>query len=161
VRILFVCMGNICRSPTAEGVLRRLVAAEGLADVVEIDSAGTIAHHVGESPDPRSTQAAARRGTALEGAARQVADADFGDYDLLLAMDAENLAELRRRAPADLDPARIRLLREFDPAAVAAGDLDVPDPYYGGPSGFDDVLDMIEAASRGLVDELATGLRAP
>jgi protein-tyrosine phosphatase len=98
VRILFVCMGNICRSPTAEGVLRRLVAAEGLADVVEIDSAGTIAHHVGESPDPRSTQAAARRGTVLEGAARQVADADFGDYDLLLAMDAENLAELRRRA---------------------------------------------------------------
>jgi protein-tyrosine phosphatase len=159
VRILFVCLGNICRSPTAEGVLRRLIAEEGLSDGIEVQSAGTGAWHVGNPPDPRSTQAAARRGTTLSGAARQVADADFAEYDLLLAMDAENLAELRRRAPAGYAPGRIRLLREFDPAAVAAGELDVPDPYYGGPSGFDDVLDMIEAAGRGLLDELGPRLR--
>jgi protein-tyrosine phosphatase len=161
VRILFVCMGNICRSPTAEGVLRRMVADEGLADRIEIDSAGTGAWHVGNPPDPRSTHAAARRGTLLEGAARQVADDDFDAYDLLLAMDSDNLAELRRRAPDGFDPRRIRLLREFDPASAAAGDLDVPDPYYGGARGFDDVLDMVEAASRGLLDELRPRLGAP
>jgi protein-tyrosine phosphatase len=161
VRILFVCMGNICRSPTAEGVLRRLIEQEGLADRIEIESAGTGGWHVGAAPDPRSTQAAARRGIVLEGAARQVADADFDRFDLLLAMDSDNLAELRRRAPEGFDPGRIRLLREFDPAALAAGDLDVPDPYPGGARGFDDVLDMVEAASRGLVDELRAGLDAP
>jgi protein-tyrosine phosphatase len=154
VRILFVCLGNICRSPTAEGVLRRLVDEAGLADAIEVRSAGTGGWHVGHPPDPRATQAAARRGTVLDGAARQVADTDFAQFDLLLAMDAENLAELRRRAPAGYPPQRIRLLREFDPAAVAAGDLDVPDPYYGGTDGFDAVLDMVEAAGRGLLDAL-------
>jgi protein-tyrosine-phosphatase len=101
MRILFVCLGNICRSPTAEGVMRRLVAEAGLQDEIEIDSAGTGAYHVGSPPDERATAAALRRGTELAGAARQVADEDFETYDLLLAMDASNLHELRERAPDD------------------------------------------------------------
>jgi protein-tyrosine phosphatase len=154
VRILFVCLGNICRSPTAEGVMRRLVREQGLEGEIEIDSAGTGAWHVGNPPDPRSTQAARRRGTVLEGAARQVTDADFEDFDLLLAMDASNLHELRQRAPDEAAAAKVRMLREFDPASAGALDLDVPDPYYGGPRGFDDVLDLIEAACAGLLEEI-------
>ncbi|MFN8203488.1 MAG: low molecular weight protein-tyrosine-phosphatase [Solirubrobacteraceae bacterium] len=156
MRILFVCLGNICRSPTAEGVMRRLVAEAGLQDEIEVDSAGTAAYHVGSAPDERASVAARRRGTQLGGAARQVADADFAIYDLLLAMDAENLRELHRRAPDGEARARVRLLREFDPACAGATDLDVPDPYYGGPRGFDTVLDQVEAACRGLVAHLAT-----
>jgi protein-tyrosine phosphatase len=155
VRILFVCLGNICRSPTAEGVMRRLVAEAGLQDEIEIDSAGTGAYHVGSAPDERATAAARRRGTELGGAARQVTDEDFEAYDLLLAMDAENLRELHRRAPDDDARDRVRMLREFDPASAGAPDLDVPDPYYGGPRGFDTVLDQVEAACRGLLDHIA------
>ena len=143
-RVLFVCLGNICRSPTAEGVMRALVREAGLEEDIEIDSAGTGAWHAGSSPDPRSTAAAARRGITLEGAARQVTDEDFETYDLILAMDSENLHELRRRAPAGKE-GKIRLL---------CGDADVPDPYYGGGRGFDDVLDQVEAACRTLLDEL-------
>jgi protein-tyrosine phosphatase len=153
VRILFVCMGNICRSPTAEGVLRALVRDAGLEDCVEIDSAGTGGWHVGSPPDERAAAAALRRGITLDGAARQVTPEDLGAFDLVLAMDRENLRALRAIAPRGLED-RIRLLREYDPAAVAAGDLDVPDPYYGGERGFDDVLDLVEAACRGLVGEL-------
>jgi protein-tyrosine phosphatase len=159
MRILFVCLGNICRSPTAEGVMRRLVAEAGLQDEIEIDSAGTGAYHVGSPPDERATAAALRRGTELAGAARQVADEDFETYDLLLAMDASNLHELRERAPDDEARARVRLLREFDPASEGAADLDVPDPYYGGPRGFDTVLDHVEAACRGLLDEIVAARR--
>ncbi|UGS37510.1 low molecular weight protein-tyrosine-phosphatase [Capillimicrobium parvum] len=159
MRILFVCLGNICRSPTAEGVMRRLVAEAGLQDEIEIDSAGTGAYHVGSPPDERATAAALRRGTELAGAARQVADEDFETYDLLLAMDGSNLHELRRRAPDDEARARVRLLREFDPASEGAGDLDVPDPYYGGLHGFDTVLDQVEAACRGLLDEIVAARR--
>jgi protein-tyrosine phosphatase len=155
VRILFVCLGNICRSPTAEGVMRRLVAEAGLQDEIEIDSAGTGAYHVGSAPDERATAAARRRGTELGGAARQVTDEDFEAYDLLLAMDAENLRELHRRAPDGDARDRVRMLREFDPASAGAPDLDVPDPYYGGPGGFDTVLDQVEAACRGLLDHIA------
>jgi len=154
VRLLFVCMGNICRSPTAEAVMRALVAREGLDGAVEIDSAGTGAWHVGEPPDRRSAAAARARGIVMEGAARQVTEADFEAYDLLLAADAENVAALRAVAPDEDAAAKVRLLREFDPAAVAARDLDVPDPYYGGPDGFDDVIDMVDAACRGLLDQL-------
>jgi protein-tyrosine phosphatase len=154
VRILFVCLGNICRSPTAEGVMRRLVRERGLEGEIEIDSAGTGAWHVGNPPDPRATEAARGRGTVLEGAARQVTAADFDDFDLLLAMDATNLHELRQRAPDDAARAKVRLLREFDPASADALDLDVPDPYYGGPRGFDTVLDLVEAACAGLLDEI-------
>jgi protein-tyrosine phosphatase len=154
VRILFVCLGNICRSPTAEGVMRRLVREQGLEGEIEIDSAGTGAWHVGNAPDPRSTEAARRRGTVLEGAARQVTAADFEDFDLLLAMDATNLHELRQRAPDAAAREKVRLLREFDPASEGALDLDVPDPYYGGARGFDDVLDLVEAACAGLLEAI-------
>jgi protein-tyrosine phosphatase len=157
VRLLFVCMGNICRSPTAEGVMRGLLREEGLEDVVEVDSAGTGAWHLGDPPDARAAAAAQARGVTLAGAARQITAADFSDYDLILAADRENLRDLRTVAgevggggvPAR---AKLHLLREFDPAS--GGDLDVPDPYYGGDDGFEHVLDLVEAACRGLLDTL-------
>jgi protein-tyrosine phosphatase len=154
VRILFVCMGNICRSPTAEGVMRALLREEGLETTVELDSAGTGGWHAGEPPDARATEAARRRGVVLEGAARQVAPADFDDFDLLVAMDRENLRELLAIAPSEEGAEKVRLLREFDPASAGAPDLDVPDPYYGGAQGFETVLDQVEAACRGLLDTL-------
>jgi protein-tyrosine phosphatase len=154
MRILFVCMGNICRSPTAEAVMRGLLRAEGLGQVVAIDSAGTGGWHAGDPPDARAVAAARSRDIVVEGAARQVIADDFDRFDLLLAMDRDNERELLARAPDDEARAKVRLLREFDPAAVAAGDLDVPDPYYGGPHGFDRVLDLVDAACRGLLDEL-------
>jgi protein-tyrosine phosphatase len=154
VKLLFVCMGNICRSPTAEGVMRHLLREQGLEDEIVIDSAGTGAWHVGNPPDDRATAAARRRGVALEGSARQVRPSDFEEFDLLLVADRENLADLRAIAPDDDARAKIRLLREFDPASRGAPDLDVPDPYYGGPRGFEDVLDLVEAACRGLLAEV-------
>ncbi len=153
VRLLFVCMGNICRSPTAEGVMRGLVREQGLEGAVEIDSAGTGAWHLGDAPDARATAAARARGILLEGAARQVAPADFTDYDLILAADRRNLRDLQAVLPAGAS-ARVHLLREFDPDAAGAPDLDVPDPYYGGDDGFEHVLDLVEAACRGLLDSL-------
>jgi protein-tyrosine phosphatase len=146
-------MGNICRSPTAEGVFRRLVHDEGLDGQIEIDSAGTGGWHVGDPPDARATEAARRRGIELDGAARQFDRGDFRDFDLILAMDEDNRAELLRQAPDDDARAKVRLFREFDPASNG-GDLDVPDPYYGGEQGFEYVLDLVEAAARGLLDEL-------
>jgi protein-tyrosine phosphatase len=153
VKLLFVCMGNICRSPTAEGVMRSLVSDAGLEDEIEIDSAGTGGWHAGDPPDRRATAAARARGIVLEGGARQVRPADFADFDLLLAADRENAADLRAIAPDDAARAKIRLLREFDPASDGR-DLDVPDPYYGGPDGFEEVLDLVEAACRGLLEEI-------
>src|SRR5687767_7569861 len=147
-------MGNICRSPTAEGVMRHLLREQGLEDEIEIDSAGTGGWHVGAPPDERATEAARRRGIALDGAARQVRPSDFEDYDLLLAADRENLRHLRAIAPDDEARAKVRLLREFDPDSRGAPDLDVPDPYYGGPGGFEEVLDLVEAACRGLLAEV-------
>jgi protein-tyrosine phosphatase len=154
MRILFVCMGNICRSPTAEGVMRGLLRAEGLEQAIAIDSAGTGGWHAGDPPDARAVAAARTRDIVVEGAARQVTAEDFDDFDLVLAMDRENERDLLARAPDDEARAKVRLLREFDAASVAAGDLDVPDPYYGGPNGFDRVLDLVEAACRGLLDEV-------
>jgi len=153
IRLLFVCMGNICRSPTAEGVMRGLLSEEGLEDVVEVDSAGTGDWHVGDPPDRRATAAARARGIVLDGAARQVARRDFADFDLILAADRRNLRDLRAVLPADAR-AKVHLLREFDPASAGAPDLDVPDPYYGGGDGFEHVLDLVEAACRGLLDDL-------
>jgi protein-tyrosine phosphatase len=153
VRILFVCMGNICRSPTAEGVMRALVREQGLEDAIEIDSAGTGDWHVGDPPDTRATAAAKARGILLSGAARQVAPADFADYDLILAADRRNVRDLEAVLPPDAR-ARVHLLREFDPGSAGAPDLDVPDPYYGGDDGFEHVLDLVEAACRGLLDAL-------
>jgi protein-tyrosine phosphatase len=153
-RVLFVCMGNICRSPTAEGVFRKLVHDEGLEDQIEIESAGTGGWHVGEPPDTRASEAARRRGIELDGAARQFSAADFDRFDLILAMDAENRRELLRVAPDDEARAKVRLFREFDPASNGEPDLDVPDPYFGGEQGFEHVLDLVDAAARGLLDEL-------
>jgi protein-tyrosine phosphatase len=146
VRILFVCMGNICRSPTAEGVMRHLIAQRGLDGEIEVQSAGTGGWHAGNAPDARSTRAAAARGITLEGAARQVTRADFEDFDLLVAMDRDNLADLRAIAPPGTEH-KLRML-------VADG-RDVPDPYYGGPRGFEDVLDLVETACAQLLDDLA------
>jgi len=160
LRILFVCLGNICRSPTAEAVMVRLVAETGLEHAIELDSAGTGAWHVGSPPDERATQAAAARGFAMRGTARQVTLADFDAFDLLLAMDAENHRNLRALAPDQAAAAKVRLLREFDPASATAASRDVPDPYYGGPDGFDRVLDLVEAACAGLLAELRGAARA-
>ena len=151
MRLLFICMGNICRSPTAEGVMRHLLREQGLEDEIFLDSAGTGAWHAGSPPDRRATAAARARGIALEGQARQVRPSDFDEYDLLLVADRENLADMRALAPDDAARAKVRLLREFDPASDGAPDLDVPDPYYGGPRGFEDVLDLVDAACRGLL----------
>jgi protein-tyrosine phosphatase len=151
VKVLFVCMGNICRSPTAAGVFGSLVTAEGLGDLVEIDSAGTLDYHTGEPADRRARDAARRRGIDLSAhRARAVRARDFHDFDYVLAMDRENYQDLLAISP-DGGADRISLFMQF--AAEAAAD-EVPDPYYGGPSGFDDVLDLIEAASRGLLAHL-------
>jgi protein-tyrosine phosphatase len=154
MRLLFVCMGNICRSPTAEAVMRGVLRREGLEDAVEVDSAGIGSWHLGEPPDARSAAAARTRGIVMEGAARQVTLDDFDRFDLLLAADEQNLAALRAMAPDAEALAKVKLLREFDPAAVAAGDLEVPDPYYGGPDGFEHVIDLVESASEGLLGAL-------
>jgi protein-tyrosine phosphatase len=163
VRLLFVCLGNICRSPTAEGVMRALVEREGLEASIHLESAGTGAWHIGSPPDRRAAQAASARGVELEGTARQVRPDDFFDFDVLVAMDSENLRELRRLAPGEAERAKVRLLREFDPASAdAQGEgegeqLDVPDPYYGGPGGFDEVFDLVLAACEGLLAQIRAG----
>lgn len=157
-RILFVCMGNICRSPTAHGVMEALLQERALGDGYEIDSAGTHAYHVGEPPDPRSTAVAAERGVDLTSQrARRVSDEDFERFDLVCAMDRENLRLLRDRCPVDL-LSRVRLLLEFGPES---GRLDVPDPYYGGPGGFDQVYDLVADACGGLLDACEDGTVTP
>lgn len=148
--ILFVCMGNICRSPTAEGVFRRLLEAEGEGLQVDIDSAGTHSYHTGAAPDRRAQAAALRRGIDLSTQrARQVAVEDFERFDLVLAMDTDNLTILHAQCP----PARrdrVRLFLEYG----TVGERNVPDPYYGGDNGFERVLDLIEDAARGLLASL-------
>jgi protein-tyrosine phosphatase len=162
VRLLFVCLGNICRSPTAEGVMRWLVEREGLQDEIETDSAGTGAWHVGSAPDARASTAAGSRGVTLAGTARQVVPEDFERFDLILAMDGANLRDLQLLA-SDEQPeghtqeAKLRLLREFDPASRDLGELDVPDPYYGTPGGFEEVFEMVMLACEGLLAEIRAG----
>jgi len=155
--VLFVCLGNICRSPTAEGTMRALVREAGLEGEIQVDSAGTGSWHVGSAPDERATAAAAGRGIALEGSARSVRAEDFDDFDLILAMDASNLDELRRMAPSEDARAKVRRLREFDAASAGTGDLDVPDPYYGEGDGFQVVLDHVQAACAGLLAQIRAG----
>lgn len=146
--VLFVCMGNICRSPTAEGVFRRYVDIHAADLDVEIDSAGTHAYHIGEAPDRRARDAAARRGIDLGSLrARRIAEDDFTSFDLIVAMDELNRVILNESCP-DQRRGRIRLLLEFAPQV---GRLDVPDPYYGGANGFEYVLDLVEEASAGLL----------
>ncbi len=148
-KVLFVCMGNICRSPTAQGVFRKLVAEAGLETSVHVESAGTHAYHVGEPPDTRAVQAAKRRGVDIgDLCARQVTQDDFGEFDLILAMDWENLALLQQQCPR-AHKHKLHLLMRF------AGEHDaatVPDPYYGGPEGFNTVLDYVEDACQGLIE---------
>jgi protein-tyrosine phosphatase len=154
--VLMVCMGNICRSPTAEGVLRHLVGEAGLQDHIHIDSAGTHGYHVGAPPDERSTHHARLRGYDLsELRARQVKPADFARFDLILAMDHDNLALLQEDCPAE-HRSKLRRLMEFAPAGV--GDV-VADPYYGGKQGFETVLDHVEAACQGLLLHIRSELR--
>lgn len=152
-KVLFVCMGNICRSPTAEGVFRRFVADEGMNHLIEIDSAGTHDYHIGSSPDRRAQAAAAGRGYDLSGLrGRQVSRCDFAEFDYVLAMDQDNLANLRRLCP-DEQQHKVRLFLSF---SERFKDEEVPDPYYGGPQGFDLVLDMVEDAARGLLEAIRT-----
>ncbi|MBM4190078.1 MAG: low molecular weight phosphotyrosine protein phosphatase [Betaproteobacteria bacterium] len=155
-KVLFVCLGNICRSPTAEGVFRAQVAAAGLSEVIGIDSAGTAAWHIGKAPDQRAQAAATRRGydlTALRG--RQVAVADFGEFDYILAMDRSNLADLLAQCPAE-QRHKVRLFLSF---SSQWQDHEVPDPYYGGADGFDQVLDMVEDAAHGLLSDIRAEIK--
>jgi protein-tyrosine phosphatase len=157
IGILFVCLGNICRSPTAEAVFRALAAQEAPELDLSIDSAGTADYHVGSAPDRRASEAARRRGYDMSGLrARRVELADFERFDLILAMDRSNWSALREQAPHAVRE-RVQMFLEYGPEADV---LDVPDPYYGGPNGFEEVLDLIEAASRGLLQHLKERARA-
>jgi protein-tyrosine phosphatase len=149
--VLFVCMGNICRSPTAEGVFRYHVEAAGLDEHIDIDSAGTHAYHVGEPADRRARAAAEKRGMSLDGIrARRVSSDDFERFDYILAMDEDNLARLEDEAPQEHHH-KLRLFLEF----ARNGEREVPDPYYGGAAGFERVLDLVDEASRGLLETLS------
>jgi protein-tyrosine phosphatase len=154
IRVCFVCLGNICRSPTAEGVFRSLVRHANLAAQIEIDSAGTGDYHVGESPDSRAVAAAQRHGYELTGKARQFQTRDFESFDYVLAMDQDNLRALKQLAPDDSARRKVHLLREFDSSASAGAN--VPDPYYGGESGFDNVIAICERACTGLLEHIRT-----
>ena len=152
-RVLFVCLGNICRSPTAEAVFRELARREAPGLAVEVDSAGTHGYHAGSAPDERAIAAARRRGfdmTALR--ARRVVPADFDRFDLVLAMDRQNFRQLLCIAP-EMHRERVRLFLDFAPHLQRC---DVPDPYYGGATGFEEVLDLVEEAARGLLAALGT-----
>lgn len=152
IRVLFVCMGNICRSPAGEGVFADAVEKRGLADRFEIDSAGTIGYHAGELADRRMRQAAEARGYLLESRARQVVGADLEEFDVIIAMDSQNLSDLRALAKDQRQDSKLHLLSDF----LSGDDFpkDVPDPYYGGLAGFETVLDMVESASVGLLAHL-------
>ena len=150
-RLLFVCLGNICRSPMAEGVFRRVAEEEGVLHLFEIDSAGLGDWHRGQAPDARAQAAARNRGIDISGqSARQVTGADYARFDLLLAMDSSNYEELTQLAPK---PARHKVRRFLD-FAPQVGTKDVPDPFFGGSDGFDHALDLIEDAARGLITDL-------
>lgn len=155
VSVLFVCMGNICRSPTAHGVLRKLVVEQGLAHLVEVDSAGTHAYHVGEPPDLRARQTALERGIDISDLRARLAESDdFHRFDYVLAMDQDNYRALSRICPPGME-AKLRLFMDFAPEL---GFREVPDPYYGGQRGFDQVFDLVEMAARGLLDDLSRRL---
>jgi len=151
-RILFVCMGNICRSPAAEGIFRRLLEEKGLADKVEVDSAGTIGYHVGAPPDRRMTEAARNRGIDLTGLkARKFTAEDFDRYDLIVVMDQENMMAVRTLDPANAFAGKVELCLNFHPEMKGH---DVPDPYYGGDSGFENVLDLLESSADLILERL-------
>lgn len=152
VSVLFVCMGNICRSPTAHGVFRKMVEQAGLSEQIEIDSAGTHSYHVGNPPDERSQQTAIRRGLDMSDLrARQAKSRDFDRFDLVLAMDRDNYAVLEGYTSSDTRD-QLKLFMDF--ASDQWRTREVPDPYYGGANGFETVFDMVEDASQGLIDHI-------
>jgi protein-tyrosine phosphatase len=156
ISVLFVCLGNICRSPTAEGVFRKLVEEAGLEAHIRIDSAGTAGYHEGAPPDARAAAAASARGIDLGGLrARRVVPQDFEEFDLILAMDEENILDLRQVAP-DSTRARIMLLLDYAPGGPGRA---VPDPYYGGRNGFEQVLDLVTEGCSGLLEDVRRGIR--
>jgi protein-tyrosine phosphatase len=155
IRVLFVCLGNICRSPAAEAAFLHLVAKAGRDREFVVDSAGTGAWHIGERADTRMRQAAGRRGIEIRSVARQVTPTDFEDFDWILAMDASNLETLQRMAPA-ARRARVQLFRDVDPDGQGR---DVPDPYYGRMNGFDEVLDIVTRTARALLAKLTQPIR--
>lgn len=151
IKVLFVCMGNICRSPTAQGIFSHLTNQENLSNLIKVDSAGTHAYHVGNPPDHRAQATALKRGIDLSHqTARRVNVADFEEFDYVLAMDEDNLLDLQEICP-DEHAHKVRLFLEYAPHLNIR---EVPDPYYGGPGGFDRVLDMVEIASEGLLKEI-------
>lgn len=151
IKVLFVCTGNICRSPTAEGVFKRFVVEAGLEERIASDSAGTHGYHIGEPPDPRTQDAASRRGYDLSALrARQVSRDDFVEFNYVLAMDQANLLALQRLCPPQ-HSSRLKLFMEFGADSAVR---EVPDPYYGGVQGFERVLDLVEQASQGLLNHL-------
>ncbi|WP_442816367.1 low molecular weight protein-tyrosine-phosphatase [Streptomyces sp. NBC_01233] len=156
-RVCFVCTGNICRSPMAESVFRAHVARAGLEDLVEVDSAGTGGWHEGDGADPRTVSVLGAAGYEQDHRARQFRSAWFERLDLVIALDAGHLRDLRALAPTPQDAAKIRLLRSYDPAAAA--ESDVPDPYYGSLDGFEECLELVEAASPGLLDAVREALK--
>jgi len=149
IGVLFVCMGNICRSPTGEGVFRHYVQQAGWADRIRVDSAGTISYHAGNPADPRMRSAAARRGYVLDSISRPVNGADIEAFDLIVAMDHDNFSDLQQLAGNTRD--HIRMLGSFLPGNTGRAAA-VPDPYYGGERGFEEVIDMIEAACPAMLD---------
>ncbi len=153
LNLCFVCLGNICRSPTAEGVMIHLLELDGLSYQVAVDSAGTAAYHVGEPSDRRSARAALRRGVELPSRARQFLIEDFERFDYVLAMDTSNLRNLQALAPGSYSD-KLFLLRDFDPTSEKGSS--VPDPYYGGESGFEEVLDQCFTSCQGLLDHLVS-----
>ena len=153
IRVCFVCLGNICRSPTAEGVMQHLVSQQHLEDQITAESAGTAAYHVGELSDVRSREEALRRGVRLESRARQFQAADFGRFDYVLAMDTENFSDLARLTADPEERAKLSLLRSHSPGN--SDSLDVPDPYYGDDNGFARVYDICEDACRELLRQIA------
>jgi len=156
IGVLFVCTGNICRSPTAEGIFRKLVADAGMSEAIVADSAGTHDYHVGEPPDPRAQEAASQRGYDLSGLrARRVERADFERFDVVIAMDRGHLRALSRLAQP-VAAGKMKLMMSY---AKSFAQDDVPDPYYGGSQDFERVLDMLEDASRGLLDSLTRASR--
>lgn len=152
VRVVFVCLGNICRSPTAEGVFRHLVVESGLQQKIDIDSAGTGGWHVGEPPDRRATAAARARGVTLTGRARKFDPRDFETFDFVIAMDTSNREVLEEFAVTEVYRSKLYLMRSFD--AESETGASVPDPYYGGADGFDQVFDICMASAQGLLDHI-------
>jgi protein-tyrosine phosphatase len=152
ISVLFVCLGNICRSPLAEGVFRHLLDEEGLSERFQVDSAGTGGWHVGESPDHRAMRSAATHGVTLGGHSRQIQPEDFRRFGYIVAMDRSNLSHLQQYREGVGGKAALYLLREFDPEGGPGAE--VPDPYYGGPNGFEEVYEMVDRSCRELLNHI-------